>query len=150
MSNFLHGWKFQSKFLPPKRVNLRQNLFFDEARKSSFWPGGNHADSRAFSAHSPRILRAFSARALCAENTRRMRGECAENTRRMRGECAENTRQRYAYFPRIFRAFSAHLKIKKRTHFFNFSKFSKIPKILKIPKNSKKIGILIFFKKIKD
>ena len=37
-------------------------------------PGGNHADSRAFSAYSPRILRAFSAR---AENARRIRGECA-------------------------------------------------------------------------
>ena len=36
MSNFLHGWKFQSKCLPQKRVNFRQNLFFDEARKSSF------------------------------------------------------------------------------------------------------------------
>ena len=51
---------------------------------------------RVFSAHSPRIFRA-----------RALRGECAENTRRIRGECAENTRQRYAYFPRIFRAFSA-------------------------------------------
>ena len=79
-------------------------------------------------AHSPRIFR-----------TRALRGKYAENARRIRGECAENTRQRYAYFPRIFRAFSAHLKIKKRTHFFNFSKFSKIPKILKIPKISKKI-----------
>ena len=36
MSNFLHGWKFQSKFLPQKHVNFRQNQFFDKARKSSF------------------------------------------------------------------------------------------------------------------
>ena len=36
MSNFLHGWKFQSKFLPQKRVNFRQNQFFDKVRKSSF------------------------------------------------------------------------------------------------------------------
>ena len=40
-------------------------------------------------AHSPRILRAFSAR---AENARRMRGEYAENTRRMRGEYASALR----------------------------------------------------------
>ena len=35
-------------------------------------PGGNHADSRAFSAYSPRILRA---RGKCAENARRICGE---------------------------------------------------------------------------
>ena len=69
-------------------------------------PGGYHADSRAFSAYSPRIFRA----------------------RALRGQCTENMRQRNAYFPRIFRAFSAHLKIKKGP-IFNFSKFSKIPKI---------------------
>ena len=74
-------------------IKLRSHFLFFH------WPGGNHADSRAFSAYSPHILRAFSARAFCAENTRRMRGEYAENARRMRGE--------YAYFPRIFCAFSA-------------------------------------------
>ena len=72
-------------------------------------PGGNHAYSRAFSAYFPRIFRA--------------RGECAENTRRIRGECAENTRQRNAYFPRIIRAFSAHLKIKKGPIFLFFKIF---------------------------
>ena len=49
-------------------------------------------------AHSPRILRAFSAR---AENVRRMRGEYAENTRRMRVEYAENAR-RMRVSPRDF------------------------------------------------
>ena len=52
-------------------------------------------------AHSPRILRAFSAR---AENVRRMRREYAENTRRMRGEYASVLRVLSAYFPRILRA----------------------------------------------
>ena len=79
-------------------------------------------------AHSPRILRAFSAR---AENVRRMRGEYAENTRRMRGEYASALRVLSAYFPRILRA----PKNLKRTHFFNFSKGSKI---LKIPRIFKK------------
>ena len=49
------------------------------------WPGGNHADSRAFST-------------------------CAENTRRIRVSATHT-----------FRTFSAHLKIKRMIHFFNFS-----------------------------
>ena len=89
-------------------------------------PGGYHADSRAFSAYSPRIFRA----------------------RALRGQCTENMRQRYAYFPRIFRVFSAHsprnfraLKNFKKDPFFYFSKFFKI---LKSQKKIKKI------KNIKD
>ena len=73
-------------------------------------------------AHSPRILRAFSAR---AENVRRMRGEYAENTRRMRGEYASALRVLSAHSPRNFRA----LKNLKKDPFFDFSKFSKISKI---------------------
>ena len=73
-------------------------------------------------AHSPRILRAFSARALCAENTRRMRGECAENARRMRVSATRTFRVFSAHSPRNFHA----LKNLKKDPFFYFSKFSKI------------------------
>ena len=57
-------------------------------------PGGNHADSRAFSAYSPRILRA--------------RGKRAENARRICGEYAENVRRIRVSATRTFRVFSAH------------------------------------------
>ena len=146
--------KFMSAFIQkPECLIISQfwNKTFSDSKDISIfylpknWPGGNHAYSRAFSAHFPRA--------------RRMRGECAENTRRIRGECAENTRQRNAYFPRIIRAFSAHLKIKKGPIFFifqNFLKFQKFPKKLKFnffkkkSKNFKNFKNIIISKNFKN
>ena len=92
-------------YFQPQYSNIiicNQSIVFDPfislyQKRRYIRPGGNHADSRAFSAYSPRILRAFSARALCAENARRIRGEYAENARRIRVSAT-----------RTFRVFSAH------------------------------------------
>ena len=59
-----------------------------------------------------------------------------EKSRRLtHGEYASALHALFAYFPRIFRAFSAHLKIKKRTHFFIFQKFLKFLKFKKFQQN---------------
>ena len=62
-----------------------------------------------------------------------------EKSRRLtHGEYASALHAFFAYFPRIFRAFSAHLKIKKRTHFLIFPNFLKFQKFQ------------FFFKKIQN
>ena len=88
--------QFSTHNFPPKTFHHCDTLLFPP----TVWPGGNHADSRAFSAHFPRV-----------HSAQKMRGECAENTRRMRGGYASALRILSAYFPRILRAISAHLKI---------------------------------------
>ena len=82
-------------------------------------------------AHSPRILRVFSAHSPRIFRTRALRGKYAENARRIRVSATRTFRVFSAHSPRILRA----PKNLKRTHFFNFSKGSKI---LKIPRIFKK------------
>ena len=102
-------------------------------------------------AHSPRILRVFSAHSPRIFRTRALRGKYAENARRIRGEYAENARRIRVSATRTFRVFSAHsprnfraLKNFKKDPFFYFSKFFKI---LKSKKKSKKLKILKIFEK---
>ena len=89
---FYLGQKVQTCDYEPthKKVNLPK--FFEErgVKYAIKGPGGNHADSHAFSAR--------------AENARRMRIEYAKNTRRIPGEYASALRVLSAYFPRILRA----------------------------------------------